>query len=231
MQQGRRGEAVGACGMGEEQLENPAGEDPGGEHGGAGQDGVSADDGRRAGEKQLFADEHPDERGDEGEDDEEISRKRRTARRAAGVARGVMAAEDDERGSGGGGEERGPAKGLKPLAGKEDGGDAEQHGHGADHERGVADGGEIEPLELDEELDGHAEEGGDEQETGFLAVEADAMSDGDGKHGERGEEEAVENHPGDGHLVERDASEVKAGAPEAGGEGACAIAEKGDAAA
>jgi len=176
--------------------------------------------------KQLFADQNPDEGGDEGENDEEIALKRW----AAGAGLGMMATEDDERGAGSGGEERAPAEDVEPLASEEDCGDAEQDGHGADHERGVADGGEVEALELDEELDGHAEEGGDEQEEGFAAGEADAVKEGDGEHAEAGEEEAVEDHVGDAHLIEREAAEVKAGAPEAGGEGACAIAEKGGAA-
>lgn len=222
VEEGRRRGLVGKEGIGQE-----AAEDPDGEHEGSGEDGVGADDGRGARLKQLFADEDPDERGDEGDDDEEIAFKRGSP----GALAGVMAAEDDEGCAGGGGEEREPAERLEALAGEEDRGDAEQDGHGADHERGVADGGEVKALELDEELDGNAEEGGDEQEEGFAAGEADAVGEGDGEHDERGEEEAVEDHVRDAHLVKRDAAEVKACAPEAGGEGACAIAEKGGSAA
>ena len=197
-------------------------EDPEGEHDGSGEDCVCADDGRGVGLEEFLADENPDERGDEGEDDEEIAQERG----ATGAMRCVVAAENDERGAGGGGEEGEPADGFEPLGGEEGCGDAEQHGHGADHERGMADGGEVKALELNEELDGHAEEGGDEQQCGFTAREAGAMDERDGEHDERGEEEAVKDHPRDGHFIERDAAEEEACTPEAGGEGACAVAEQ-----
>ena len=213
--------------VGSEGVEEPGAEDPEGEHDGSGEYGVRGDDGSRVGFKQLFADEDPDERGDEREDDEKIA----LERGATGAPASVMAAKDDECGSGGGGEECGPAEGLEAFTSEEDSSDAEQDGHGADHERGMADGGEVKALELDEELDGNAEEGGDKQEAGFLAREADAMQEGNGKHGKAGEEEAVEDHVLHAHFIERDAAEEEAGAPEAGGEGACSVAEECDTAA
>ena len=141
----------------------------------------------------------------------------------------MPAAKDDERGSDGGGDERGPANEVEALTGKDGGGDGEQDGHGADHERGVADSGACESVELQEELDGNPEKSGEKQKTELAAGEAHAVDEGDGKHAEAGKEEAVEDHGLDGHLVKREAAEVEARSPERSGERAGAITEEGGA--
>lgn len=56
--------------------------------------------------------------------------------------------------------------------GEDDGAEGEDDGHGSDHECGVADGGEGESVELDEELKRDAEEGGGEEEKPILFAEA-----------------------------------------------------------
>ena len=61
-------------------------------------------------------------------------------------------------GGGGNGE---PAESVHAFAGKDGGTDGEDDRQGADHERGVRNGGERKPVELDEELERHAEKRSD----------------------------------------------------------------------
>jgi len=96
--------------------------------------------------------------------------------------------------------------------------DGEDDGHGADHERSVRDGGELQAAELHEELERNAEERAEEQGSPLTRVEVGAMGDEEGKKAERGEGEAVEHHGTDAHLCEGDLAEVKTAAPERAGE-------------
>ena len=61
------------------------------------------------------------------------------------AAGGVAGAEGDERRADGGDGEGEPAGEVHALVREEGGGDREHHGHGADHERGVGDGGAARP--------------------------------------------------------------------------------------
>ena len=55
------------------------------------------------------------------------------------------------------------------------------------------------------------------------------MDEGHGQHAQGGKEKTVEHHVLDAHLVERETAEVEACAPEAAGDEAGAITEKGEA--
>ena len=88
--------------------------------------------------------------------------------------------------------------------GEEGGADGEDHGHRPDHERGVRDGGDGQSVELQEELDGDAEEGGDEEGSPLAGVEAGFVGEENGKQDEGREEEAVEDHCTHVHFSEGD---------------------------
>ena len=222
--QARDGERRGS-GMGDG-IEEPGAEYDDGEHGGSGKDGIGRDDEGAVIEHELLAEEDPGEGGDERGDDEEISRQRWLA--VSG--RAAAAAEDDERGPAGGTGESQPAEPVEAFAGEKSGGAGQQDGHGAHHERGVAHSGESEAVELKQELDGNAEGGGDEERPGFGAGETEtgAVGDGQRQHADRSEEEAIEHHVLHAHFIERKTAPVEARAPEAAGQGTCAITEEGD---
>ena len=216
----------------EEGIEKAWAEDEAGQHEGSGEDGVSGDDGWAVGFHKFFGEQNPGQGGDEGGDDEEVAGEGRLTA-GGGTA---MATEDDEGSADRGTGEGEPAEPIevlfaRSLGGKEGSGGGEQNGHCADHERGVAYGGEGEAVELEEELDGDAEGGGEQQEAQFAGGEMEAaqIHEHDRQHAERGEEETVEHHVFDAHLVEGEAAEVKAGAPEGAGERAGAVAEERDA--
>ena len=65
------------------------------------------------------------------------------------------------------------------------GADGEDDGHGADHERGVRDGGEGEAFELQDELQGNSQEGGEEEHAPLGCVEVGAMRDEQGRRPRR----------------------------------------------
>jgi hypothetical protein len=140
-----------------------------------------------------------------------------------------MTTEHDEGSAEGRAEEGYPADGVKALAGKENSSDTEKDGHGTHHERGVAHGGVGKSVELNEELDGDAEGGGDKQDADLGGGEADPVEQCNRKHANGSEEEAVEHHVLHTHFVQGKTAEVEAGAPEAACNRACAIPEKGSA--
>ncbi len=109
--------------------------------------------------------------------------------------------------------------------GVEGGAYGEDDGHGADHERGVADGGEGEAEELDEELERDSEEGGDEEDAPFAGVKAGLVGEKEGEEREAGEGETVEDHGAYVHLGEGDFAEEEAAAPEGAGDEAGGEAE------
>ena len=129
-----------------------------GEHDGADGDAVGGDDDVVVTLHEALVEQDPEEGDDEGEDDEEIAGE---AWASVGVM--VRAAEGDESSAGGGDGESGPAEFVEALVGEDGGADGEDDGHGADHERGVRDGGEGEAFELQEELQGNSHEGGEER--------------------------------------------------------------------
>jgi len=110
--------------------------------------------------------------------------------------------------------------------GEDGGADGEDDGHGADHQRGVRDGGAGQSVELDEELQRDAEEGGAEEQTPLARGEGGSVGEEEGGERQGSEEEAVEDHVADGHLGEGDLAEEKAAAPEGAGEGAGEEAEE-----
>jgi hypothetical protein len=174
---------------------------------------------------QLLAKQYPCEGGAEGEDDQHVAIE-------CGLALGgrtAVPAKNDERGADSGSDESEPGDGVEALAGKEHGGYSQQHGHGTHHERSVADGGMGESVELDEELDGDAEGGGDEQDADLACGEANAVEQGYREQAEAGEEESVEHHVLHAHFIEGQTAEVEASSPEASCNCACAIAEEGGA--
>jgi hypothetical protein len=84
-------------------------------------------------------------------------------------------------------------------------------------------------MKLEEKLEGNAEKSAEEQQTRLVGSEpeAAAMDEGHGQHAQGGKEKTVEHHVLDAHLVERETAEVEACAPEAAGDEAGAVAEKG----
>lgn len=103
--------------------------------------------------------------------------------------------------------------------------DSEDDGHGSDHERAVADGGERQAIELDEELERNAEKRGDEKQGPVFFAEArDAHH---GQEAEAREEKAVEDHVAYAQFGERDFAPEEAGAPEGSSERAGAVSEEG----
>ena len=187
-------------------------------------DAVGGDDDGGVALHEMLVEQDPAERDDQREDDEEIA-----GEGGAGSPEvrggGMTRAESDERGADGGGDEGEPAGRVHALVGEERGGDGEQDGHGADHQRGVRDGGEREPGELDEELERDSEEGAEKEGAPLAAVEAGLVGEEQREQGERGKEEAVEHHGADAHLDEGDLAEEEAAAPERTGEGAGCEAE------
>ena len=136
------------------------------EHRGSGGDAVGADDDGAVALHEVLVEQDPAERDDEGEDDEEVAGE-------GGVvgAGGMAGAERDEGGADGGDGEGNPAGGVHAFVGEEGGGDGEQDGHGADHQRGMRDGGAVEAGELDEELERDSEEGAEEEGAPLAAIE------------------------------------------------------------
>jgi hypothetical protein len=187
--------------------------DEDGQHEGSGGDAVGRHHDVAVREHQALVDEDPEEGDAEGENDEQVSRE-------GGAAAAVMAgAKSDQAGSCGGEDEGRPAEGVEAFVGVDDCTDGEQDGHRADHQRGVRNRGEREALELEQELDGDAEEGGEKKGSPLGGVEAGAMRDEQREQAEGGEGEAVEDHRADVHLVEGDLAEEEAATPEAAGEG------------
>ena len=91
----------------------------------------------------------------------------------------------------------------------------------------MADRGARQPAELDEARDGNAEGRGDEQRPEFRSGEAHTANERHRQYAQAGKENAIEHHVLDAHLVEREAAEVEARAPQATGHKAGAVAEKG----
>ena len=137
----------------------------------------------------------------------------------------MAGAECYQGGSNGGDREGEPACCVHAFVGEEGGGDGEEDGHGADHQRGVRDGGERKAGELDEELERDSEEGAEQECAPLATVEAGLVGEEQRGEGEGGEEETVEHHRADAHLEECDFAEVEAAAPEGTGEGAGCKAE------
>ena len=137
-----------------------------------------------------------------------------------------MAAEDDQSGAEGGGNQRSPSDAIETLAGEYGSGNAKEDGHGTDHQRCVADRGVGQAVELDKELDGNPEGGGDKDDANLACREAYPINQGHWKQADAGKKKSVEHHVLHAHLVQSQAAEVEAGAPEASGYRACAIAQK-----
>ncbi len=173
----------------------------------------------------LLAEQNPQERGAEREDHQQVAVQSGFALRC----RSAMAAENDQSRADGGRDQCSPSDAIETFAGKEGSGDSEQYRHGSDHQRCVADGGVREAVKLDKELDGNAEDGGDEKDANFTAGETHAVQKRHGQQADAGKEKPIEHHMFDAHLIEREAAEVETGAPEASGDRACAVAEKGGA--
>ena len=175
---------------------------------------------------EMFVDEDPAQRDDQREDDEQVAGEGR--RLVRGVRGSVASAERDECGADGRDDEGEPAGRVHALVGEEVAADGEQDRHGADHQRGMRDGGAIKAGELDEELEGDSEEGAEEQGSPLAAVEAGPVGEEQREQHQCGEEEAVEHHGADAHLGQRDLAEEEAAAPEracerAGGEAEGAV--------
>ena len=190
---------------------------PGEEHGRTGEEGPGADGGGRAtlGHEPLI-NEDPTEGNDERGDDEEV------AADVSSTDGAVAGAENDKGDAGGGGKEREPAFEVEALVGKDASAHGEDDGHGADHEGGVGDGGEPESLELQDELDGNAEEGSDEEQPPLTGGEARRLDDR--KQADAGEDEAVEDVVADAETGESDFAEEEAGGPAASSERAGDVA-------
>lgn len=87
----------------------------------------------------------------------------------------------------------------------------------------MADRGEFQTLELNEKLQGDAEEGSDQQQRPFAAAEARPFHNGE--HADTGEEEAIQNVVADAKTAEGNLPEEEAGPPAASGERAGDVAE------
>jgi hypothetical protein len=103
--------------------------------------------------------------------------------------------------------------------------DGEDHGHGSHHERAVADSGEREAVELDEELERNAEECCQEKQVPVFFAEARGAHHR--QETEAREEKAVEDHVAYAQFGERDFAPIETGAPEGSGERAGAVSEEG----
>ena len=187
------------------------------EHQGSGGDAVGSDDDGAVALHQAFVEQDPAEGDEQREDDEEVSGKGWAARACCGVRAVLVGTECDEGGADGRNNEGEPAGGVHTFVREDSGCDGEEDGHGADHERGVRDGGEGESGELDEELERDSEEGAEEEGAPFAAVEAGFVGEEEGEEDKRGEEEAVKDHRADTHFDEGDFSEEEAAAPEGAG--------------
>jgi len=191
---------------------------PGKEHGGAGQQGPRSNGHGRASERhEPLVEQNPAQSNDERGDDEEV------AADVAASNSAVAGTEDDEGDAGGGGEQGEPSLEVEALVREEVRADGEDDGHGADHERGVADGGEPEPFKLHDELDRDTEEGADEEE--FPLAGRETRSFDDGEHTEAGEDEAVEHVVVDAEAGEGDFAKEEPGAPAASGKRAGEVAD------
>ena len=195
------------------------------QHQGSGGGSVGADYDGAVTLHEALVEQDPAEGDDEREDYEEVSGEGWAGGARCGLRGGVARAECDECGADGGDGQGEPAGCVHALVGEERGGDCEQDGHGADHERGVRDGGAREAGELDEELERDSEKGAEQEGAPLAAVEAGLVGEEQRDEGERGEEEAVEDHRADAHFGECDFSEEEAAAPEGTGDGAGCEAE------
>ena len=150
------------------------------EHCGSGGDSVGGDGDRAVALHQALVDEDPGEGDDQGEDDEQVSGEGGAgwieSVESGGLAGGsAVSAEGDERGAEGGDGEGEPAGAVHALVGEEGCADGKNDRHCAHHQRGVGDGGEGEAGELDEELEGDSEEGGEQKEAPVGPGEAGPM--------------------------------------------------------
>ncbi len=107
---------------------------------------------------------------------------------------------------------------LRCFFGVDCGADGEEDRHGADHERGVRDGGEREAFELQEELQGNSHEGSEHEHTPLGCVEVWTVREEQRQKADEREGETVEDHCANTHFGEGDLAEVEATTPEAAGE-------------
>ncbi len=215
------GEWHGLAGVWNPWLYEQGGKNPCREHECASEDGVRGDDRRAVAEHEFFAEQDPAERGDERGDYEQVSGEGWSV--VTGAA--ASSAEYDQACSQGGSDQREPACPMEPLTGEDGSADCEQHRHGADHKRGVADGGARQAVELEQKLYGDAKRGGDEEHSQLICREAHPVAEQDGKHAKQGKQEAIEHHIFHAHLIEREAAEVETGAPYASREGAGSVSQ------
>ena len=137
-----------------------------------------------------------------------------------------MPTEHDQGCANGGRHQRRPADVIESLSGEHGSGNAEEDGHGADHQGCVADGGVGKAVELDEELDGDTKRGRDKNDANLAPCEANPVQEGYRQQAKTGKEEAVEHHVLHAHLVQSEASEIEASPPEGSSNRACAIAKE-----
>ncbi len=102
----------------------------------------------------------------------------------------------------------------------------QQHRHGAHHQRGVAHRGQRQSVKLQQELNGNAEERGDQQRPHFARRQPHAMRGQHRRHAQAGKQKAVEHHVLHVHLVEREPAPVEPRAPQGSGQRARAVAQK-----
>jgi len=203
-------------------IEHPGAQHPDDEHHGPCQDGVRGYDWGTVSHHELLIEKNPGKRAAKRDDHEEVA----FEGWAALLRADMMAAQDDERRAYGGSDQGEPADDVESLAGEERRRHRQQDRHGANHEGGVADGGEGQAVELDQELDGDAEEGRNEQDPPFAEREPRPMGDGDGRHANAGEEKAIEHHGLNAHLIQRQPAEVESCAPEGSGKRTGAVSEE-----
>ena len=129
-------------------------------------------------------------------------------------------------GSGGRGGDGKPAHFVHALVRKDSRANGQNDGHGADHERSVRDGGKRKPVKLQEELQRNAEERCEQENAPLARGKTGLVSDEHRQEHQRREEEAVEDHGADIHLVQRDAPEVEAAPPERAGQKAGSESEE-----
>lgn len=209
-----------------ERIEKPRADHDDGQHDGSRENGIGGDDDRAVSLHQLFAKQNPGCRYEKRKDNHEVAGEGGFAM----GARGVGAADSDEGGAGGRGKQSGPAEEIEALFGEERGGGGQKDGHGANHERSVADGGAGETVELDQKLEGYAEHGGGKEHAQLAALKADTIEKSDRQDAHACEKKAVKDHVLDAHLIEREASPIEPGTPKGASESASAIAEPGEAA-
>ena len=80
-------------------------------------------------------------------------------------------------------------------------GNAQEDGHGTDHQGSVADGGVSKTVKLDEELDGDTKRGRDKNDANLAPCEANPVQEGYRQQANTGKKEAVEHHVLYAHLV------------------------------